>query len=118
MNPIDIQGKKMKVWEKLYKIGLQIITNRKDMPRDDVDVILNGKECSFRPNIEKPILSDEIKDNIYTEGYEILYNRLKNGRTQRKLKEAVHERWDFPQEYYEYSKYFMFKLITLYSEQE
>ena len=111
---MDIQGKKMKVWEKLYKSGLQIISNKKDMSRDDIDVILNGKECSFRPNIEKLLLSDEIKDNIYGESYEMHYNRLKNGRTERKVKESVHEKWEYPEEYYEYRMIF----LKLFSQQK
>jgi len=99
------QGRKMKVWEKLYKIGVQIVSNRKDVPKENIEVIINGKECSFRPNTEKPFIAEvDLKENIYDESYEILYNRLRNGRTERKVKDAVHEKWEFPDEYYEYRK--------------
>lgn len=94
----------MKVWEKLYKSGLQIVSNKKELSRDEIDVILNGKECSFRPNIDKPIIVDERKDDIYGDSYEMHYNRLKNGRTERKVRDSVHEKWEYPNEYYEYRK--------------
>ena len=94
-------------FDKLYKMGLEIITSRKDKPRDVLELELYGKECTFKPNISKnsPISSEETKfhNDIYHEkSYELLYSRLKNGRIQKIIRESVNERGEFPPELQEY----------------
>jgi hypothetical protein len=88
-------------WDQLYKTGIQIISSRKDKPKDIIEVELYGKECTFRPQLfNEPVKDDgKIQNDIYNEkSYELLYSRLKNGRIQRILKESVHERGEFPNE--------------------
>jgi hypothetical protein len=99
-------------WDKLYKTGIQIISSKKDKPKDIIEVELYGKECTFRPKIytEQPIKEDnKIHNDIYNEkSYELLYNRLKQGRLERYIKESVHERGEFPPQLDEFSKiYFL-----------
>lgn len=95
-------------WEKLYRIGIQTQANRKDKPKDDLEVELHGQECSFRPDLtltKEPMneSNKRIKNDIYNEkSYELLYNRIKRGRMERQIKEAVHNRSEFPPEVNEY----------------
>lgn len=95
--------------DRLYKMGIQIISNRKDKPRDEIEKEIYGKECTFKPNMtkEQKTVKEEVKfhNDIYTEkSYELLYNRLKNGRVERMIKDSVHERGEFPQQIDEYRK--------------
>jgi len=90
-------------WDKLYKMGIQIISNKKDKHRDEIDKDLYEKHCTFQPNMDKtkePHKDDGKHTNdIYNEkSYELLYSRLKNGRDERKIKDSIHERGDFPEE--------------------
>jgi hypothetical protein len=64
------------------------------------------------PNLEKPTIQDEKTDDIYAESYEISYNRLKQGRLERKVKESVHDKWEFPEEYYDYRKNLLFSSFS------
>lgn len=76
---------RMPRYDQLYKMGMQIVSSKKDKLKDDIEVDLYGKDCTFKPNIEKP--RDDSKEyrfenDIYNEkSYELLYSRLKNGRT-------------------------------------
>jgi hypothetical protein len=96
-------------WESLYKIGMQIVSNRKDRRKDDIEAEMYTKECTFKPNLEPskemPKISKKIQNDIYNEkSYELLYNRLQNGRIEKLIKDSVHERGDFPQEINDYCK--------------
>ena len=96
-------------WDKLYKMGIQIISNKKDKPKSEIEIETYGKECTFKPNITKEMVpeNDKIQNDIYNEkSYELLYSRLKKGRVQRMIKESVHERGEFPPEVDELSKIF------------
>jgi hypothetical protein len=97
-------------WDKLYKTGIQIVSSKKDKPKDVIEVELYGKECTFRPKFfsEQPIKEDsKIQNDIYNEkSYELLYNRLKHGRLERIIKDCVHERGEFPPQLEEFCKIF------------
>jgi hypothetical protein len=94
---------------KLYKLGIQIVSAKKDRPRDELEIEQNGTECTFKPNTQKsneiPIKEDpKIQNDIYNEkSYELHYNRLKNGRLERQIRESVHERGEFPAELLDHS---------------
>lgn len=96
----------------LYQKGKQHQRERRDRERDEFDIERYGKDCTFAPNLsEKNEIIDDgrIKNDIYHErSYELLYTRLKNGRLDRALREAVHERSDFDLTLKEYSKLFAF----------
>jgi hypothetical protein len=73
---------RLKRFNQLYKMGIQIVSNKKDRQREEIDIEIHGKDCTFKPNIDKPE-TKEIKavNDIYNEkSYEKQYNRLKNGR--------------------------------------
>jgi hypothetical protein len=102
---------KTKRWDKLYKMGIQIISNKKDKPRDVLDQEMYKEFCTFEPNLNKEVKKikedPKINNDIYNErSYELLYSRLKNGRIERLIRDSVHERGDFPSEIDEYSKLF------------
>lgn len=72
-------------YHQLYKMGIQIVSGKKDRLRDEIDIENHGKNCTFRPDTEKPkdVVNKEIKakNDIYGEkSYSNQYNRLKNGR--------------------------------------
>lgn len=102
--------------ERMYKMGMQIISSRKDKPKEDIEVELYGKECTFKPEIKKEFNishDDKYNNDIYNDkSYELLYNRLKNGRLERMIKDSVHERGEFPPEIEEYCN-IIIKLIFL-----
>jgi uncharacterized protein with ParB-like and HNH nuclease domain len=39
--------------DQLYKKGINSIYNKKDKTKDELDVEKHGKECTFKPNLEK-----------------------------------------------------------------
>ncbi len=97
-------------WDKLYRTGIQIVSSKKDKPKEILEVELHGKECTFRPKfVSDPIKDDgKIQNDIYNEkSYELLYSRLKNGRLERIVKESVHERGEFPPELEEFRNYLL-----------
>jgi hypothetical protein len=85
-----------------------MISSKAAVPKTKIELDLDGKELTYMPNIEKPIVLDDIKDNIYSFDYDTLYKRLKNARSERAIKNSIHERGDFPKEYYEYCKNFTY----------
>ena len=42
--------------DQLYKKGLSSVVNKKDKTKDEIEVERFGKECTFKPNLEKLIL--------------------------------------------------------------
>jgi hypothetical protein len=115
INKVSIEGKadsvevedSSKRWEKLFKMGTQIISTKKDKPREEIEKELHGEHCTFKPDIKsRPVTEDDskFKNDIYDKSYELLYTRLKNGRVERMIKDSVHERGEFPSEIDEYCK--------------
>lgn len=39
--------------DQLYKKGRSNITNKKDKTKDEVELEKHGRECTFKPNLEK-----------------------------------------------------------------
>jgi hypothetical protein len=90
-------------------MGIGIVSSKKDRPKAEIEIELYGKECTFKPDTtfsKEEIKEDKKIDNdIYNEkSYELLYNRIKNGRLERMIKDSVHVRGEFPPEINEYCK--------------
>ena len=69
--------------------------HRRNKTKDEIDLENNEKEYTFKPNISfKNPNYNNFSGDIYGEDYQILYERMKNGRLERLIKEAVHDRYD------------------------
>lgn len=96
------------LWSKLHREGLQLKAGRKDKPKEELEVELYGKECTFKPNITKLVIKNNARHsvNIYNDkSYDFLYNRMKQGRLERFIRDSVHERGEFPEELDEYCNF-------------
>ena len=92
-------------FNKLFHKGSQKEKNRKNKTQEELDYEKNGSECTFKPNIQngKININNNRKNNntnfnndIYNEkSYKLLYERLRNGRIERLIKESVHNRFGF-----------------------
>jgi hypothetical protein len=93
-------------------MGTQLLTTRRDKPRDEMEIETKGNECTFKPNLEKYLLYlqirssnsdasrlDRVNNDIYNDhSYDQFYSRLNNGRIERNLKEIVNSRYEFPKQ--------------------
>ena len=70
--------------------------NKKNKSKDEVDLEVNKDEYTFKPNIPiKNFKKNNYSNNSYNEKCnKILYERTKNGRMERLIKEAVHDRYE------------------------
>jgi len=91
--------------EYLYKLGIQILKNKKDKTKHEKDFEKDGKECTFKPNIESKDIDFSNKNMHYNEKLnEKFLDRLNKGRNETKLRDSVHERGDFPKDMHSYAK--------------
>ncbi|MCQ2818325.1 MAG: hypothetical protein MJ252_13745 [archaeon] len=85
-------------FEELFKKGSEKEKSRKNRTRDDFDMEKYGSECTFTPTFEPPVEETEtkFKNDIFKEkSYQLLYERLRNGKMQRELKDAVNDRYGY-----------------------
>jgi len=76
----------------LYKLGIQIIKNKKDKPIEEFEVE-KLKDCTFKPLIDKQDLDLSNHNSHYNDKEnDKLADRLTKGRYEIKIKESVHER--------------------------
>jgi len=65
----------------------------------------DGKECTFKPNIENKDFDLSNKNMHYNEkNNEKFIDRLNKGRNETKLRDSIHERGDFPKDMHSYVK--------------
>ena len=98
--------KKNRVVE-LYEKGTADIKKKKDKTSEEMEVEKQIKECTFHPNIkiEEKIPETRFTNDIHREKeYRNLYERLKKGRMERKVKESAHDRYDLNKELKNYVK--------------
>lgn len=50
---VGLENSRVPRIEQLYKMGIQIIENKKDRPKHEIEVELYGKECVHQPNTKK-----------------------------------------------------------------
>ena len=94
-------------FKELFIKGSEKEKNRKNRTQDDFDLEKNGKECTFKPNIEQSTTIPETRftNDIYNEkSYQIFYERIKNGKTERMIKEAVNDRYGLDEALKDYVK--------------
>ena len=80
----------------LYEKGTADIKKRKNRTKDEMEIERNYKELTFHPRIQKEEKNFETKfsNDIYNEKeYRNLYDRLKRGRMERRVKESAHDRY-------------------------
>jgi len=85
---------KTDVFDNLYKHGKNLKVNRKDRTKEEIEIEKNGKECVFNPQINSnPIdFSKSPPGNYNSPEYQKYFERLKQGRVERKTKDIVHSR--------------------------
>ena len=96
-------------FKELFIKGSEKEKNRKNRTQDDFDLEKHGKECTFQPNLikeeEANIPETRFKNDIYNEkNYQLFYERIKNGKTERLIKEAVHDRFGLDDSLKDYVK--------------
>ena len=83
-------------FDKLYKLGTNMLLNRKDRQYDDIDVDKNAKECVFKPNINSSPVKFEQDTNAFEgSSYQKQFDRLKKGRLERKIRDIANSREPF-----------------------
>jgi len=90
---------------------MRIISAKKNRTKDEIQEEKDKSEFTFKPLLISESIEDNgrIKNDIFNENnYNLMYNRLKNGRLQRVIKDSVHERGEFPPELTEYCKIIKF----------
>ena len=83
-------------FEELIKRENEKMKNKRNKSKDEVDIEIYKDEYTFKPNIPiKNYKLNNFSNNSYNEKCnQILYERTKNGRMERLIKEAVHDRYD------------------------
>ena len=91
-------------FNELFHKGSQKEKNRKNKTQEEFELEKYGSECTFKPNIKygKININNNQNNNInfnndiYNEkSYKLLYERLRNGRIERLIKESAHERFGY-----------------------
>ena len=94
--------------EELYKYGKKCQKKRKDRTNNEIEVEKAKNELTFQPkiliNLEVP--ETKFNNDIYNEkSYKLLYDRLKNGRMERLIREeAVNGRYGLTEEQKDFLK--------------
>ena len=83
--------------EELYHKGSEKEKNRKNKTSDEVDFDKNQKDYTFHPNIyNNPVdnNNNNIKNDIHGErSYRLYYERIRNGRMEQMVKDAINDRY-------------------------
>jgi hypothetical protein len=91
----------------LYEKGTADIKKKKDRKKEEIEVEQQIKECTFHPNIKRQAISPETRfqNDIYQEKeYRNLYERLKNGRMERMVKNNAVDRFGLNKDLKKYIK--------------
>ena len=84
--------------EELYHKGSEKEKKRKNKTSDEVDFDKNQKEYTFHPNIDNiPIDNNNInfKNDIHGDrSYRLYYERIRNGRMEQLVKDAINDRYE------------------------
>ena len=81
----------------LYEKGTEDIKRRKNRTKEEMEIENQFKELTFHPKIKKEEKNIETRfsNDIYNEKeYKDLYQRLKRGRMERKVKDSANDRYD------------------------
>ena len=91
-----IKKKKKNRMVELYEKGTADIKKKKDRTKDEMEIERQRKELTFHPNIKREEINIETRftNDIHKEKeYKDLYERLKKGRMERKVKNSAHDRY-------------------------
>ena len=85
-------------FNELFHKGSEKEKNRKNKTKEEIELEKYGSECTFKPNInydtKEKIPETHFNNDIYGEkSYRLLYERLRNGRMERLVKDAVNDRY-------------------------
>ena len=102
----DNNEKKNRMVE-LYEKGTADIKKKKDRTKDEMEIERQRKELTFHPNIKREEINIETRftNDIHKEKeYKDLYERLKKGRMERKVKNSAHDRYGLDKQLKKYVK--------------
>ena len=90
----------------MYEKGTADIKKRKNRTKDEMEVEAQIKECTFQPKkIKGKIPETKFSNDIYKEKqYKQLYQRLKNGRKDRLVKDWANDRYELNKDLKKYVK--------------
>ena len=85
-------------FNELFHKGSEKEKNRKNKTKEEIELEKYGSECTFKPNInneaKEKTPETHFTNDIYGEkSYRLLYERLRNGRMERLVKDAVNDRY-------------------------
>ena len=101
----NLDNKKDRMVE-MYEKGTADIKKRKNRTKDEMEVEAQIKECTFKPKkINDKIPETKFSNDIYKEKqYKQLYQRLKNGRKDRLVKDWANDRYELNKDLKNYIK--------------
>ena len=106
-------------FKELFIKGTEKVKSRKNRTQDDFENEKNKKECTFKPDINHDNLiipETRFTNDIYGDkSYQIFYERMKNGKTERQIKEAALNRFGMDDTLKEYLKQKKQKEYALHS---
>ena len=106
-------------FKELFIKGTEKVKSRKNRTQDDFENEKNKKECTFKPDINhdnQVIPETRFTNDIYGDkSYQIFYERMKNGKTERQIKEAALNRFGMDDTLKEYLKQKKQKEYALHS---
>ena len=90
----------------MYEKGTADIKKRKNRTKDEMEVEAQIKECTFQPKkVKGKIPETKFSNDIYKEKqYKQLYQRLKNGRKARLVKDWANDRYELNKDLKKYVK--------------
>ena len=90
----------------MYEKGTADIKKRKNRTKDEMEVEAQIKECTFQPKkVKGKIPETKFSNDIYKEKqYKQLYQRLKNGRKDRLVKDWANDRYELNKDLKKYVK--------------
>ena len=85
-------------FNELFHKGSEKEKNRKNKTKEEIELEKYGNECTFKPNINtnsnEKVSETNFNNDIYGEkSYRLMYERLRNGRMERLVKDAVNDRY-------------------------
>ena len=109
INKNNTDNKTFSRLEEMYKEGTQTMKARKDRSKVEIELEYQIHECTFQPYLYTLTNQKKIKNNnnidIYNEKqYQSLYERLKQGRLNKLVRDSSHDRYGLNDELKKYVK--------------
>jgi hypothetical protein len=109
INKKNTDNKTFSRLEEMYKEGTQTMKARKDRSKVEIELEYQIHECTFQPYLYTLTNQKKVKNNnnidIYNEKqYQSLYERLKQGRLNKLVRDSSHDRYGLNDELKKYVK--------------